>query len=743
MIECKICHGNCDPGEIVGGICLDCIEDRNKRIDREDTIDRMMNSPYEQMEMKFDEKKENTGLKITKLKIRNLFGITEYEAGGESIELSGKNGVGKSSVIDAIKYALTNKSDRKYIVRNGETEGEVLIETDTGLRINRKARTNQADYKSVKNNGVEVGSPETFLKDIFTELQLNPVEFMSMTEKQQNAIILDMIEYDWDVTKIREWFGEIPAWVSYDQNILCVLNDIQSENGEYFKARQDINREIRNKKAFVEEIASTIPVGYTLEKWENASAGEIYQQIERIRKENEEIQKAKSLLEERDSKVRKFEADREISKAALTTEFGNRRAQIDKNIVQLQDQIRALETERAGLDERLADKLAVVEQEYNSSVAKYDAEVEAYKVYRDLEVHDVSELVAQAVEIEQIADRDFNDLLSMIGMATAASGAFVLVKNAVNAWENGIDWKNLTGLLSGAAMVVSGLGLAFGSTGAAIGAVISGITLLIVGIHDIMENGVTLQNGLLVVIGTFASVTATVGAAAGAIAAAVAGLVLAVIADWDNFKQTVWEPLKKLASTLLGNFSQLYYGLREIFNGIITFIEGTFNADWETAWEGIKSIFTGIWDAIAGALKATINILIGIINTAYNAIVGVINAIVEALNKINITVPNWVPGLGGKSFGIDIPTIDPVNIPYLATGGIVTSSTIANIGEAGREAVLPLENNTEWMDMLADRIGTDRPIVVKFEGNLAQLGRVLKPVIDAENRRVGPSFLKN
>ncbi|PWL54202.1 MAG: hypothetical protein DBY33_03935 [Lachnospiraceae bacterium] len=358
-----------------------------------------MNSGYKQLTFDF---KEERGLKITKLKIRNLFGIKEYEAGGESVELSGTNGVGKSSVIDAIKYALTNKSDRKYIVRNGETEGEVLIETDSGLRINRKARTNQADYKSVKNNGVEVGSPETFLKDIFTELQLNPVEFMSMTEKQQNAIILDMIEYDWDMNKIREWFGEIPAWVSYDQNILCVLNDIQSENGEYFKDRQDINREIRNKKAFVEEIAATIPAGYSLEKWENASAGEIYQKIERIRKENEEIQKAKSLLDERDSKVRKFEADREINKAALTTEFGNRKAQIDKDIVQLQEQIKALDTERAGLDERLADKLAIIEQEYKANVAKYDAEVESYKDYRDKEVEDVSELVSQAEEIEKM-----------------------------------------------------------------------------------------------------------------------------------------------------------------------------------------------------------------------------------------------------------------------------------------------------------------------------------------------------
>ena len=251
-------------------------------------------------------------MKITKIKIKNLFGIKEYETDGSSQELSGTNGVGKSSVIDAIRYALTNKTGRKYIVRNGETEGEVLIETDTGLRINRKARTNQADYKSVKQNGFEVGSPETFLRDIFTPLQLNPVEFMGMSEKEQNAIILDMIEFPWDMNTIREWFGEIPSWVSYDQNILSVLNDIQSEKGEYFQRRQDINRDIRNKRAFVEEIAQSIPAGYDAEKWEKESTGPIYREIEGIRRENEEIRKAKVLLENRDSKVRKFEADREI-----------------------------------------------------------------------------------------------------------------------------------------------------------------------------------------------------------------------------------------------------------------------------------------------------------------------------------------------------------------------------------------------------------------------------------------------
>lgn len=80
--------------------------------------------------------------KITKIKVRNLFGISEYEANGESVELDGKNGVGKSFVLDAIKYALTNKSDRDYIIHKGATEGEIIIETDNGIRINRKPRAN-------------------------------------------------------------------------------------------------------------------------------------------------------------------------------------------------------------------------------------------------------------------------------------------------------------------------------------------------------------------------------------------------------------------------------------------------------------------------------------------------------------------------------------------------------------------------------------------------------------------------
>lgn len=341
-------------------------------------------------------------MRITSIKIRNLFGIKEYEQDGSSVELSGTNGIGKTSVIDAIRYALTNKSDRDYIVRKGETEGEILIETDTGLRINRKSRTNQADYKSVKQNGAEIGSPEAFLRDIFTPLQLNPIEFMEMDKKKQNATILDMIEYDWDLHKIKEWFGEIPSWVSYDQNILQILDDIQSEKGEYFMHRQDINRDIRNKKAFIEDIAQGIPAGYDVEKWKAASTSDIYHEIEQIRSDNRMIEKAQMLKDARDSKIRSFEADKEIAKSALDTEFSNRSHQIEQDILKLNNQIKALQTEQEGLAAKKQDKLDLIEQKYETDVAKYDAEIAEYAPYISREKKDVSGLVKDAEYMEKM-----------------------------------------------------------------------------------------------------------------------------------------------------------------------------------------------------------------------------------------------------------------------------------------------------------------------------------------------------
>lgn len=317
-------------------------------------------------------------MKISKITIKQLFGIKEWQGDGKNIELVGDNGTGKTSVIDAIRYALTNSSDREFIVKNGETEGEIYIETDNGLSIDRKARTAMTDYKSVKQNGNVIPSPESFLKTIFTPLQLSPMEFISMDKKTQNATILDMIQYDWNLDTIKEWFGEIPRDVNYEQNILAVLNDIQAENGYYFMHRQDVNRDIRAKKAVIADIGSSLPIDYDGERWEKENLSELYTEIEKIRKNNETIEKAKRLRDSHDGKIRSFQADKEIKIAALDTEMAQQEKNIESELAQLEERIKALKEKKDGLAGVKADKVKVIQSEYEATVSKYEAEQASY-----------------------------------------------------------------------------------------------------------------------------------------------------------------------------------------------------------------------------------------------------------------------------------------------------------------------------------------------------------------------------
>lgn len=339
-------------------------------------------------------------MKATKIKIRNLFGISVLELDGKSVELSGRNGVGKTSALDAIRYALTNSSSREYVIRNGENEGEIFIETDTGLSIDRKARLEASDYKSIKQGNNQVGSPEAFLKTIFTPLQLDPVKFARMSAKEQNAIILDMIDYEWDLETIRGWFGEIVPDVNYQQNILAVLGDIQAENGYYFQKRQDINRNIRAKEAVISDIEASLPAGYDGKEWENKNIGELYVEIEKIRKENEQIEKAKNLAENYDNKIRGFQADKEIRLAALDKEISAESSRIDSELAALAERMEALREKRATLGTKKQDKAAAIESDYNAKVSRYEAEIGSFSEYADKQPRPIEDLIKKANEAE-------------------------------------------------------------------------------------------------------------------------------------------------------------------------------------------------------------------------------------------------------------------------------------------------------------------------------------------------------
>lgn len=334
-------------------------------------------------------------MKISKIRISNLFGIKEQNLDGKSIEITGSNGQGKTSILDAIRYALTNSSERDYIVKKGESEGEILIETDTGLSINRKKRTQSSDYKSIKQNEKEINSPESFLKEIFTPMQLNPVEFTQMSKQEQNRIILDLIEFDWDLNWIKEKFGEIPSGVDYSQNILEVLNEIQSEDGEYYKARQDINRDIRNNRAFISDIADGLPEKYDAEKWEKFNLTEKLKELMTIKEQNARINEAKQFIANYDNKVKGYEAERQIAISAEEKNISIERENLQKEIARLEEQIKSDKEKLNNLNNTLEDRKKIVNLEYEKKIAALDESIGRAKEFAQKTPVDITEMQAE------------------------------------------------------------------------------------------------------------------------------------------------------------------------------------------------------------------------------------------------------------------------------------------------------------------------------------------------------------
>lgn len=130
--------------------------------------------------------------------------------------------------------------------------------------------------------------------------------------------------------------------------------------------------------------------------------------------------------------------------------------------------------------------------------------------------------------------------------------------------------------------------------------------------------------------------------------------------------------------------SGLLNGITNAWENVKTFF-GTALSDMEArlseAFEGIRATASDIWDSIGTAIKGTINGIISSINGMISGVCEGINTVIRALNKLKFTIPDWVPALGGKSFGFNIKTITAPQIPMLASGAVITQPTLAMMGE--------------------------------------------------------------
>lgn len=411
-------------------------------------------------------------------------------------------------------------------------------------------------------------------------------------------------------------------------------------------------------------------------------------------------------------------------------------------------------------------------------------------------LHDILGLVgaiAAGLLAWKIASLFTNDLSKIWGIALAVAGAFALVYFWLDAWNNGIDLQNFLGMLAGLAALAVGLAIAFGPIAAGIALVVGGLAMLVVGIKDVIENGFNLVNTLTIIAGLLAAGIGISLLTGSWIPLLIAGFLAALVAlvsftghgeeliqglkniidgfgkffkgvftgdmklavegikqIWEGMKQTwnaivnsikdAWNmfitwlqsksPLLASIFQTYGKYvSDVYKNIKDILKGVIDFIVGVFTGDWTKAWQGVTEIFKGIW-----------NNIVAIIEAAINFIVDGINLLISALNTIHFEIPDWVPLIGGKSFGISIPLVSQVALPRLAEGAVIPPNRefMAVLGDqkSGTNIETPLETMVQaFKQAMNESGGRSQTIILQLNGR--EFARAVYKANNEETQRVG------
>lgn len=297
-----------------------------------------------------------------------------------------------------------------------------------------------------------------------------------------------------------------------------------------------------------------------------------------------------------------------------------------------------------------------------------------------------------------------------------------ILKN-LSQWFDGLDDSTKSNIVT--------IGLIVAAAGPLIimiGKVIGGVGSIIGLGSKIIGGSVTLFGKISSLMGLLSPTTLIIGAIVIAVIAAIA-LIIAnfdklkggvsdgitfitdIFTNFDNFLSSVFATdftehlgiLGEPINAMIANFQNFYESGKAIFQGIIDFIAGVFTGDWKRAWNGIQSIFKGVFNGLISIAKVPINSIISFLNILISGI----NLVIRGLNKIHLDIPDWVPKFGGKSIGINIPEMG--KIAYLANGGDLLSGN-AIVAEAGPELLMQNGNSTRVVPLSKNSSNTTQII---------------------------------
>ena len=205
---------------------------------------------------------------------------------------------------------------------------------------------------------------------------------------------------------------------------------------------------------------------------------------------------------------------------------------------------------------------------------------------------------------------------------------------------------------------------------------------------------------------------------------------------FDDFLQNIFNTdfsesfgfIGDVINAFFHNVSNIFGDVKQIFGGLIDFISGIFSGDWSKAWNGIVNAFGGIFGMIVDIAKSPINMIIGLINGMLTGIESGINFIVSRVNSLGFDVPDWVPGIGGKRFGFNLPEVSFGKIPYLAQGGYVKPNTpqLAMIGDNRHQGeVVAPEDKLRDMAVQAAQISTNAALLQEAISVLKEILKVI------------------
>lgn len=303
----------------------------------------------------------------------------------------------------------------------------------------------------------------------------------------------------------------------------------------------------------------------------------------------------------------------------------------------------------------------------------------------------------------------------LAGIALTVGGLILLWDGLSDAWNNGVDWGNLIEILGGAAAAALGLYLTFKEVGAGIGLIVAGAAMVVTAFRDIDQNGLNLKNTLLMIAGIVST-----GLGFWFLTGKVFPLVVAGIAA-----------ILFAITTLAGNGEQLIGNLKQAFSGLVTFLDGLINLDIDKMLSGLKGM-------VSGAL----NTVLTIVGSVINLIIRGLNWLIEKINSISFDMPDWVPGVGGKSWGPNIPLVKEWQIPQLAQGAVIPPNRefLAVLGDqrSGNNYEVPDAKLRQLLREELSALGGKSEAVLMLDRDV--LGRVVYQLNKAEGNRIGVSL---